>query len=351
MSRIYDNIRKTSFDNTAPAAVIETIDMHTGGEPLRVVISGAPVLKVGSVLEYRRQMQMEHDHFRKVLMWEPRGHADMYGAMLLPPERADSDFSVLFMHNAGYSTMCGHATLALAKLAAELHWINLSEGINTMRIDAPCGQLITYVEVQNGKICACAFDNVPSFVIGLDLKTTLRDGQQITYDLAYGGAFYAYVDTQQFGISVSPEYYSTFIRKGLEIKEAVISSNMEIRHPFEPDLDFLYGAIFTGPPENVAHHSRNVCMFADGEIDRSPTGSGISGRAAINYLRGDLAIGEKITVESIIGSEMQVEIVDAETYGEYHAVIPRVSGDAFITGYHRFVVDPQDPLRAGFFLR
>lgn len=329
---------------------IKTIDMHTGGEPLRVVIGGAPEIEASSVLEYRRQMQQEHDDFRKKIMWEPRGHADMYGLILLPPERPDSDFGVLFLHNEGYSTMCGHATIAIAKLAVMLGWVEPQEPITKLKIDAPCGQLTAFVEIANGTVQSVSFNNVPSFVVTLNDTLKLSNGQKLPYDLAYGGAFYAYVQARDVGLDLKTENYRRIIDKGMEIKQAVMAQRT-IAHPHEADLSFLYGTIFIDESPNPNYHSRNVCIFADGEVDRSATGSGVSGRAAIHFAREALDIGQRIEIESITGSTMTVSVEETTTYGDYQAVIPRVAGDAWVHGFSEFTFDAQDIFPNGFFLR
>jgi trans-L-3-hydroxyproline dehydratase len=268
---------------------IKTIDMHTGGEPLRVILSGFPSLHGSSILEKRSELKEKHDHLRTGLMFEPRGHADMYGCLITEPEHPDSDFGIIFMHNEGYSTMCGHATLAITKLAVELGWVEKIEPTTTINIDAPCGTLTAYATVQNGQVKSMSFDNVPSFVVGLDLPVHIDGIGQITYDLAYGGAYYAIVDADVLGLSLDAEHYQQLIDWGKKVKHAV-TKEREIQHPVEKDLGFLYGTIFTGKPHGSAD-SRNVCVFADGEVDRSPTGSGVSARLAIHHKRGELAIG------------------------------------------------------------
>lgn len=329
---------------------VDCIDMHTAGEPLRVIIRGMPELEARTVLGARREMQERHDHVRSRLMWEPRGHADMYGALLLPPERPESDFGVLFMHNEGYSTMCGHATLALAKLAATLGWVTPSESATKITIDAPCGQLLAEVRTDGRQATGASYLNVPSFVADLGASATLGDGRSFEYDLAYGGAFYAFVDAKAFGLSLTPEEFPEIVKLGRAIKHVVQSSNPP-SHPFEPDLGFLYGTIFVGDARDPANHSRNVCVFADGEVDRSPTGSGVSGRAAIHHARGELQPNTPVTIESIIGSTMRAEIADTGAYGPHTSVTPRVSGDAWITGMSTHMLDSKDQLGDGFMLR
>ena len=349
---VFQNIQNTDFNQIKQrfAPNIKTIDMHTGGEPLRVVIEGAPKIVAHSVLKYRQEMSEKHDDFRKKIMWEPRGHADMYGLILLPPERPDSDFGVLFLHNEGYSTMCGHATIAIAKLAVTLGWVKKEAPITKMKIDAPCGQLEAFVAIKNDQIQSVYFHNVPSFAVGLDQTVTLPNGQKLRYDLAYGGAFYAYVNAQDVGIKLIPENYRRLIDVGMEIKHAVMQQR-PMEHPFESDLSFLYGTIFIDESPNPNYHSRNVCIFADGEVDRSATGSGVSGRVAIHFARNELTIGQQIEIESITGSTMIVSVETTTQFGAYQAIIPRVQGDAWIHGFSEFTFDKDDLFENGFFLR
>ncbi len=325
--------------------------MHTGGEPVRVIVGGLPRLEGDSILAKRRYMRDHFDFYRTALMFEPRGHADMYGVLPVPPEREDSDFGVLFLHNEGYSTMCGHATLAMARLAVDLKWVEPKAPQTIVRIDAPCGQLICNVQIQSGTIRSVEFDNVPSFVVALDETVEVPNLGTVRYDLAYGGAFYAYVDAGSVGLSCEPSRYRELIDRGMMIKRAVTAQKTNVQHPFESDLSFLYGTIFIEPSSTDGIHSRNVCVFAEGEVDRSATGSGVSGRAAIHHRRGELHIGDSLTIESIIGSTLSVRVAGETRFGSFPAIIPRVGGDSHYIGQHEFVIDPDDPLRSGFILR
>ena len=330
---------------------IETIEMHTGGEPLRVILDGFPELKGNSVLEYRSYIRRHFDHLRTALMFEPRGHADMYGVVVTPSEIAD--FGVVFLHNEGYSTMCGHATIAVAKLAVEAGWVKKVEPETKILIEAPCGVLTAYVKVEDGRIQDVRFLNVPSYVVALDQVVEVPGLGQVRYDLAYGGAFYAYVDRAKnnFSFQLNPHHYQQIIEYGTKIKHAVIAVDEGIVHPFESDLSFLYGTIFTEMDEEKPKWSRNVCVFADGEVDRSPTGSGVAGRVAIHQKRGELTYEEVMTFESITGSTFRGSLHKEVDYGKYSAVIPKVESNAYITGYQTFVFDPDDPVKSGFILR
>jgi proline racemase len=325
---------------------IATVDMHTGGEPLRVLISGVPPIEGNTVLEKRRYFREHLDHIRTATMWEPRGHADMYGAVITPS--LDADFDAFFLHNEGYSTMCGHAIIALTKLAYETGLV--PKIATSISINVPAGKIVASAIFENDRVVSSSFRNVPSFVYLRDQEVLVPDVGSIRFDVAYGGAFYALVEAESLELQLLPGEVNKLIEHGRRIKRAVMDS-FAIAHPFEPDLSFLYGTIFTGKSEDPIHHSRNVCIFAEGEVDRSPTGSGVSARAALHYARGELRVNEKITIESVLGSTMGVEVVETTKYGAYNAVIPEVSGSASFVGKSEFCLDPDDPLRNGFLLR
>ena len=327
---------------------LTVIDSHTGGEAFRIVTDGLPEIKGDTVLERRRYVQDNLDHLRRLLVWEPRGHADMYGAWIGDPTRPDSDISVLFLHNEGFSTMCGHGIIALTKVALETGILPIKGTETTIRIDTPAGQVTATAQVEDGSINSVRFRNVPSFASELDATVDVSELGQVTYDLAFGGAFYAYVDSNSVGVDLSDA--SALIDLGRSVKRSIVESR-EIIHPTESDLGFLYGVIFTGAPVDPANHSRNVCVFAEGELDRSPTGTGVSGRLAILHRRGELDIGRPITVESITGSTFTGRILEESSVGSLQAIIPEISGVAHITGRAEFWIDPDDEIGKGFLLR
>lgn len=329
---------------------IGTIDLHTAGEPFRVVLSGAPEIPGDTVLQKRRWAEAHLETLRRALMWEPRGHADMYGALVTPPVSAAADLAVLFLHNAGYSTMCGHGIIALATLAAETGMVEVTEPETRIGIDTPAGFVEAWVSVQNGRAGRVRFRNVPSFAAKLDQQIDVDGLGSIRYDLAFGGAFYAYVDAASVGLECDPRHIGAAIEKGRAIKSAVAAS-AAIKHPFEEDLGFLYGVVFTGPPEQPDSFGRNTCVFADGEVDRSPTGTSVSARLALHHARGEIETGQRIVFESVIGTRFGGTVAATTRLGSHDAVIPEVDGTAFITGRHEFLIDPADPLSAGFLLR
>ena len=329
---------------------ITTIEAHAAGEPLRVITGGLEKIPGETMLDKRRYAQENLDHLRTGLMWEPRGHADMYGAIITDPETPDSDFGVLFMHNDGFSTMCGHGIIALTKVILDTGMIEKEGDDPVVRMDTPAGKVTATGHRVDGKVEDVSFQNVPSFVYKSNQVIDVPEIGIVQCDVAYGGAYYAFCDAGELGIGLQEIDFYRLIDTGKRIKKAVMES-VEIEHPTEKELGFLYGIIFVGRPADPEHHSRNVCVFADGEVDRSPTGTGVSARAAIHFGRGELSSGDPIVVESILGTCFQVKIMDVVDFGVYRAVVPEVQGSASITGQSRFYFDPDDPLRKGFIFR
>ena len=328
---------------------ISTIDMHTGGEPLRIPVSGLPEINGNSVLEKRRYFMEHYDHLRTGLMFEPRGHADMYGAIILEASSEDADFDVFFIHNEGYSTMCGHAVLALTKFVFETNLFPHKQD-NRLTINVPCGTVYAEAKIEDGLVVESTFENVPSYLYLADKTVEVEDLGSVKFDVAFGGAYYAFVEAASVGLEMTPEYYNRLIELGKKIKHAVMD-NFEITHPTEEDLSFLYGTIFTGPAREPGHHSRNVCIFAEGEVDRSATGSGVSARAGLHYAKAQLKLNQPITIESILGSTMTVEAIRETDFHGHKAVIPKVTGTARFVGRNEFWFDPKDPYKEGFIFR
>jgi trans-L-3-hydroxyproline dehydratase len=257
---------------------------------------------------------------------------------------------VLFLHNEGFSTMCGHGIIGITTVVLETGLFPKTEPVTELKIDSPAGLIHARALIEDQRVQSVSFRNVPSFVLELDRKVTVPGWGEISVDLAFGGAFYAYTSSAALGLSLTGTEYRRLIEAGMAIKRAVMASG-PISHPFESDLSFLYGTILIGPPVHPNSHSRNVCIFAEGEVDRSPTGTGVSGRLAIHHARGEIQPNQSIIIESILGSRFIGTVAEETRFGPYPAVIPEVSGTAFITGMHRFLIDPDDPWKSGFFLR
>jgi proline racemase len=329
---------------------ITAIDAHTEGEPLRIFTGGLPELKGNSILEKRKYFRENYDHLRTALMWEPRGHADMYGCIITETEREDSDFGVIFTHNEGYSSMCGHGIIAVTKVVLESGMIKMQSPETIIKIDAPAGQIISHARIKDGIVTSVYFHNVPSFLYLKDAEIAVDEIGIVKFDISYGGAFYAYVNADELNISMAPDNFTSLIQKGMLIKNAVME-NFEIKHPFEEDLSYLYGTIFYGNSLGENTDSRNVCIFAEGEVDRSPTGTGVSGRVAMEYAKGNLDLNQQMKIESILGTKFNGKIIKETEFGVFSAIIPEVEGTANITGKHEFLIDPNDALKDGFIFR
>lgn len=333
--------------------IIRTLDAHTAGEPLRIVTGGMPELPGATILERRRYMQQHYDHLRRMLMWEPRGHYNMYGCILTPPVSPEADLGVLFMHNEGYSTMCGHGTIGLVTALIETGALPAKGRHTPVNLDTPAGLVRATAHLNEQQhVESVSFLNVPSFLYARDIQLQSPIYGQLTVDIAYGGAFYVIVPSNAVHLNVEPTSVELLVRAGEAIKQAV-NAQMRVNHPQEADLSFVYGTIFTDAPQDSAHHSRNVCIFADGEVDRSPTGTGVSARLALHFAKGEIAFGQTIMIESILGatSVFRGRVVEQAKVGSFDAVVPEVSGSAFITGRHEFILNPRDELGGGFLVQ
>jgi proline racemase len=352
--------------------ILRTIDAHTAGEPLRLVVEGwAP--PAGRTMLARRAWAAEHqDDLRRALMFEPRGHADMYGAVLTEPERADSDAGVLFMHNEGFSTMCGHGIIAVTTIAIERGLMTSTRGRSSadadrpataaadgpwtgagpvsLTLDAPAGQIHARAEVivRRGqkRVDRVSFTNVPSFVLAAAVPIQIGS-RALRVDVAFGGAFYAIVDAEAAGVPVIADRLPELRQLGMAVKREV-ERVVTVIHPTEPGLTGIYGTIVTGPATREHAHLRNVTIFADAEVDRSPCGTGTCAVLAVLDAMG-LVDGDRPFVhESIIGTTFSARVTARTTVGDHQAIVPSLSGDAWITGEHTFLVDRDDPLRRGF---
>ena len=331
--------------------VISTIDAHAAGEPLRIVTAGLPPLPGTTILERRRAMHDLHDDLRRVLMWEPRGHADMYGCILTPPVSPQAAYGVLFMHNEGYSTMCGHGVIALTTALLETGHLPCTEPVTEIGYDTPAGFVLARATVADGRVHRVTFRNVPSFVHTADLRIEVN-GRPLRVDIVFGGAFYALVPAAALDsdLAVRPERVTELIARGMAVKQAVEAA-AEIVHPTEPELRGIYGTIITGPPEGDGARQRNVTIFAAGEVDRSPCGTGTAATTAALIARGHLSLGEEWVNESIIGTRFTGRAVAETRVGDRAAIVPEIGGRAFLTGFHTFVLDPEDDAGRGFLVR
>jgi trans-L-3-hydroxyproline dehydratase len=329
--------------------VISTIDAHAAGEPLRIITAGLPPLPGATVLERRRYMAEHHDDIRRTLLFEPRGHADMYGAVLTPPVTPGADFGVLFLTNEGYSTMCGHGVIALTTVLLETGMLPRREPRTEVVYDSPAGLIRASAELEDGHVISVAFRNVPAFryAHGLDLATSVGS---VRVDVSYGGAFYALVDAADLGLEVLPENAAALTRLGMEIKRAV-DRQIDVVHPDEPELRGIYGTIISESPRTATGDGRNITIYAEGAVDRSPCGTGTSAKLACLHADGRIALGQPYVHESVIGTTFTGRVLAETSVGTYPAVETEIAGRGFLTGFQQFVVDREDPTGGGFLVR
>jgi proline racemase len=330
---------------------VACVDYHTAGEPFRIVTGGVPPLRGKTILDRRSDAQERLDHVRRFLVREPRGHADMYGCFVTEPEDDGADLGVVFFHNAGFSTACGHGTIALVTWAIDAGMV-VPEGEEVpVVVDVPSGRVRTVARMEGDRVRSVRFRNVPSFAHGDGIHLDTTRGP-VTVDISYGGAYYGSVAADDVGLTVEPANLNAFIALGREIKDRLNQAEVAT-HPEDPRLSGVYGVIFFEDvaDESVPLRQRNVTVFADGEVDRSPCGSGTSARLALLHRDGRIRVGERLTHESVIRTEFGAEVVEEkEAYGR-PAVVTEVTGRAHRTGYHQFVLDREDDLGTGFTLR
>jgi proline racemase len=321
---------------------INTTDYHTAGEPFRIVQDGVPDIPGATVRERREHASGsdEVDRVRRMLCHEPRGHADMYGGFLVPPDDDGADFGVLFWHKDGYSTACGHGTIAVGAWAVESGRVAAAgDGDVDVTIDVPSGRVVATVRRRAAGVESVVFRNVPSFVIARGVAAG-----DVEVDVAYGGAIYAFAPATSLGLRVVPEDLPELIAAGRKVKRALENSHVA-RHRDDDRLSGIYGTVFY--EELGPLHQRNVAIFADGEVDRSPTGSATSARTALLAADGAIAEGQTWRNDSIVKTTFHARAIGHAPDG----LLTEVEGTAFRTGDHCFFLDPRDPLGTGFVLR
>ena len=326
---------------------IATVEMHTGGEPVRIVTEGYPRLEGATLLAKRRFARERHDEVRRMLMAEPRGHADMYGAVLVEPDLPGAHLAVLFLHNEGYSTMCGHAVIALGRFALDQGMVAAAGDETEVRIQCPCGLVTARVDSAG----AVRFASVPAFAFARDAVVLTGSWGPVTLDIGYGGAFYAVLPAATLGLDLATSPVGRLVEAAMAVKEAA-AAQIPLTHPDDPDLAFLYGTILTDCADPASGEpTANVCVFANGQVDRSPTGSGVTARLALMHRRGQVRAGDTRVFRSSTGAEFAGRVIDTTHAGPHPAVIVEVGGRAFYAGESRFWREPDDPLGKGFLLR
>ena len=329
---------------------VHTVDTHTEGESTRVVVGGIPKITGHTMPEKKEWLEKNLDYLRTALMLEPRGHNDMFGAILTEPTVEEADYGIIFMDGGGYLNMCGHGTIGVMTVAVETGMVEVTEPITKVVQEAPAGLIRGEVLVEKAKAKTVSFQNVPSFLYKRDCALELPGYGKIKFDISFGGSFFAIVKAEQVGLSLVPENAEKLKELGIILRE-LINKEIPVQHPSLPHIHTVDLVEWWSETETKGATLRNCVVFGQGQVDRSPCGTGTSAKMATLFAKGELKIGEEFYYESILGTIFKGEILGTTKVGEYEAVIPRISGSAYITAFNHFVIEEEDPLKYGFVLK
>ena len=328
-------------------AALQVVDAHTVGEFCRMVIGGFPEPEGNTMIEKKKWMEENYDHVRTALMFEPRGHHDMFGAFICEPVNKEAQFGVLFMDTGGYLNMCGHCTIGAVTVAIEAGLVEAHEGENEVVLEAPAGLIRTKAIVKDGKVESVTLTNVPAFVY-LENQKVVVDGKEITFTISFGGSFFALVDTTQLDIGeINAKTVPAYTELGMKMME-IINKEIPVKHPLL-DITTVDLVEFYGPTPNPDKADlRNVVIFGEAQADRSPCGTGTSAKLATLKKWGEIEVGQKFRYESFMGSLFVGEIKELTKVGDYDAVVPMITGSCYLTGVGTYLIDPTDNLKYGF---
>jgi len=329
--------------------IISAIDSHTAGEPTRIVVSGLPPILGSTIPEKWAYVRKNMDHFRRALMHEPRGHRDMFGAILTTPCRPEADYGLMFMDSGGFLTMCGHGTIGAVTVLVEMGMVEVKEPETVVVFDTPAGLVEAHAVVEGGRARSAWIENVPGFLFKADVPVEVKGLGKIKVDISFGGNFFALTTAEQVGVPVETGRARELVDVGLRVRDAV-NEQVKVQHPLEKHINKVELTEITGRAVHPEAHARNIVVFGDGSFDRSPCGTGTCARMAAMYAKGELKIGEPFAHESVIGSIFHCELVREVDVAGFKGVVPRVSSSAYITGIQQFVIDPDDPMKYGFFV-
>ncbi|MFJ2032531.1 proline racemase family protein [Streptosporangium sp. NPDC087985] len=326
--------------------VFHAVDSHTEGMPTRVITGGVGVIPGSTMAERREHFLAEMDHLRTLLMYEPRGHSAMSGAILQPPTRPDADYGVLYIEVSGCLPMCGHGTIGVATVLVETGMVEVLEPVTTVRLDTPAGLVVAEVRVEDGAATAVTITNVPSFSVGLDRTVKVPGLGEVAYDLAYGGNYYAILPIESIGLPFDRSHKQQILDAGLAVMEAINEQDEPV-HPLDAGIRGCHHVQFTAPGSG-ARHSRHAMAIHPGWFDRSPCGTGTSARMAQLHARGELPLGTDFVNESFIGTRFIGRLVEETEVTGLPAVVPTITGRAWVTGTAQYFLDPRDPFPEGF---
>lgn len=328
---------------------IHAVDSHTAGEATRVVVGGIPKIPGKSMPEKKQWLEDNLDYLRTAIMLEPRGHNDMFGSILTQPTTDEADYGIIFMDGGGYLNMCGHGTIGAMSVAVETGMVPVEEPITKIVQEAPAGIIHGEVEVEEGKAKRVTFTNVPAFLYKEDQEVELPGYGKIKFDIAFGGSFFAIVRADQIGVTIEPQNAQILNKAGMELRD-IINEQIEIQHPELEHIKTVDLIEWWSETDNPDATLKNCVVFGQGQVDRSPCGTGTSAKMATLFAKGQLKKDEEFVYESILGTLFYGKVIDEAKVGEFDAVIPQVSGSAWITGFNHFVIDETDPVKHGFIL-
>lgn len=329
---------------------IQAIDSHTAGEATRIVVGGIPNIKGNTMPEKKQYLEDHLDHIRTAIMLEPRGHNDMFGSVMTQPCDPDADFGIIFMDGGGYLNMCGHGSIGAMTVAVETGVVPMEEPVTKVVMEAPAGIIKGDVKVENGKVQSVSIFNVPAFLYKKDQEVELPGVGKVKFDISFGGSFFAIVHASQLGLKIEPKNAAKLTDMAMELRD-IINKEIEIQHPTLEHIKTVDLVEIWDEPTNEKATYKNVVIFGQGQVDRSPCGTGTSAKLATLHARGELKEGEKFVYESILGTLFEGEIVGTTKVGEFDAVLPKITGSAYMTGFNNFLIDEDDPVKYGFILK
>ena len=327
---------------------IHAIDSHTMGEPTRIVVGGIPQINGETMADKKKYLEDNLDYVRTALMHEPRGHNDMFGSIITSSNNKEADFGIIFMDGGGYLNMCGHGSIGAATVAVETGMVEMVEPVTNINMEAPAGLIKAKVMVENEKVKEVSITNVPSFLYMEDATLEVPSlNKTITFDISFGGSFFAIVHAKELGVKVETSQVDVLKKLGIEIRD-LINEKIKVQHPELEHIKTVDLVEIYDEPSHPEATYKNVVIFGQGQVDRSPCGTGTSAKLATLYKKGHLKIDEKFVYESITGNMFKGRVLEETKVGEFDAIIPEITGGAYITGFNHFVIDPEDPLKYGF---
>ena len=325
------------------------IDSHTMGEPNRTIVEGLPTIYGDTMQEKKEYLEDNLDYIRTSLMHEPRGHKDMFGSIIIKPTMAEADLGIIFMDGGGYLNMCGHGTIGAATIAVATKMVEVVEPITNIVLETPAGLVKAKVKVRKGKVEEVSIVNVTSFLYKRDVEVEVSDIGKVTFDIAFGGSFFAIVRDSELKLEIDPENSNIISERAIKLR-GLINKEIKVQHPTQPHINTVDLVEIYGDPKSPDADYQNVVVFGSGQIDRSPCGTGTSAKMATLHAKGQLEINKTFVYESIINTKFRGRILEETKIGEFDAIIPEITGSAYITGFNHIIVDEDDPVKYGFSL-